>query len=74
MSNEPPTRDAGAWWRQAFGRPVRMVSFWAAISLPLLYVPLLLSEPASPTVRDALLAMVVVHAVTLWLGRTHRLE
>jgi hypothetical protein len=51
-----------------------MVSFWAAISLPLIYVPVLLSEPASATVRELILAMVVVHAVTLWLGRTHRRE
>lgn len=69
---EPPGHPAGSWWRRSLGGPLRAAGFWAAVGLPVAYLPLLLAGPGTATERRAVALLVAVHALALWLGRTHR--
>jgi len=51
---------------------VEAVSFWCAIAVPLLYVPLLSNGPESVTGTVAFVALLAVHLTTLVIGHTHR--
>ena len=58
----------------ALGRllwPVEALSFWAAVTLPFLYLPLLLFGTHSDAELLTCLALIVVHAVSLVLGHAH---
>lgn len=50
--------------------PVQCVSFWAAVSLPFLYLPLLFGGFTAGE-RTAFVALLVVHAVALVGGRNY---
>lgn len=54
--------------------PVRVVSFWIAVALPFLYLPLLVTGLETPTVTAAFLALLAANAVTLFVGHPHRRE
>jgi len=54
--------------------PVRVLSFWAAVALPFLYLPLLASGLDSSSVTIAFLALLAANAVTLFVGHPHRRE
>jgi hypothetical protein len=51
-----------------------MVGFWAAVALPLGYVPLLLSGLSNGTDAVLLTALVVLHLAALSVGHTHNRE
>ena len=68
---EKPQRPIGSWWRQTLHRPVQTVSFWAAIGLPILYVPLLMTTPVTTGDERLVAALVVLHAVALLLGHSY---
>ncbi|WP_254831649.1 hypothetical protein [Haloglomus salinum] len=59
----------------AAGRPavaaVETVGFWAAVLLPLTYVPLLLTGLSSQQDAMLLAALVVLHLFALSAGHTH---
>ncbi|WP_327054191.1 hypothetical protein [Halomicrococcus gelatinilyticus] len=57
--------------RRLVAPPVQFVAFWAAISLPFLYLPLFSGglESAEVTV---FLGLVALHVVALFLGHGHR--
>jgi hypothetical protein len=55
-------------------RPVRTLSFWVAIALPFLYLPLLATGLENTTVTTAFIALLVLNAVTLFVGHPHRRE
>jgi len=54
--------------------PVRVLSFWVAVALPFLYLPLLASGLDSSSVTIAFLALLAANAVTLFVGHPHRRE
>ena len=48
--------------------PVQFVSFWAAIALPFLHVPLLMSGLGGLNVTVAFLGLLVANLVALYVG------
>ena len=54
--------------------PVRVLSFWVAVALPFLYLPLLLTGLETTTVTTAFLALLAANAVALFVGHPHRRE
>ena len=54
--------------------PVRVFSFWVAVALPFLYLPLLVTGLETTTVTMAFLALLATNAVTLFVGHPHRRE
>lgn len=54
--------------------PVRILSFWVAVALPFLYIPLLVTGLDNPTVTTVFLVLLVTNAVTLFVGHPHRRE
>lgn len=53
-------------------KPVEAFAFWAGVTLPFLYVPLALSGLRSESAVVACLALIVLHGVSLFVGRNHR--
>jgi hypothetical protein len=51
---------------------IRAVGFWAAIVLPLLYVPLLATGLSSSTDGAAFLLLVAGNLLALYVGHSHR--
>lgn len=48
--------------------PAQFLSFWIAITLPFLYVPLLVNGLGSASVAVAFVALLVLNVFTLYLG------
>lgn len=67
--------DALSGLAEAAGRPaataVKTVGFWAAVLLPLTYVPLLLTGLSSQQDAALLGALVVLHLLALSAGHAH---
>lgn len=70
-TNDKPQRPIGSWWRETLQRPVETASFWAAIGLPVIYVPLLLAPPVTAGDERLVAALVALHAVALLLGHSY---
>ena len=82
MSNSTLPRDSSSRLREVVDQqtlrtgaslvatPVRFVGFWAAITLPFLYLPLLFVG-LEGTVARAFLALVGLHAVALLVGHNY---
>ncbi|MFC7057653.1 hypothetical protein [Halovenus salina] len=51
--------------------PVRTVSFWMAVSMPFLYLPLLVGGLETPDEVVAFLALVILHVAALVVGHSH---
>lgn len=51
--------------------PIRALSFWIAVALPFLYIPLLAMDLSSRPVIGAFLALLLCNAVTLLIGHSH---
>ncbi len=51
---------------------IRKTSFWAAIVLPFLYVPILIHGLTSWVLLTAFLLLLAVNLVALYLGHYHR--
>jgi len=51
---------------------VEAVSFWCAIVIPLLYVPLLSNGPETVTGTVVFVALLAVHLMSLAMGHTYR--
>jgi hypothetical protein len=54
--------------------PVEMVSFWLAVALPFLYLPLLVSGVTTDGELLSVLVLVALNAVALLIGHDHRNE
>lgn len=52
----------------SLARPIEAISFWSAIALPFLYLPLLFSGLGSNSQLTAFLALLAIHAVTIVAG------
>lgn len=55
-------------------KPFEVVGFWAAVALPFLYLPLVVSGADTPGEQTALAALVLAHVVALVLGHRHRAD
>jgi hypothetical protein len=59
--------------RRVVAPPVQFVAFWAAISLPFLYLPLF-SRGLQGTEVTVFLGLLALHVVALFVGHGHRRE
>ncbi|GGL51701.1 hypothetical protein [Halocalculus aciditolerans] len=53
-------------------RPVEALGFWAGVTLPFLYLPLVLSGLESQASQVACVVLLVVHAAALYVGRGYK--
>lgn len=53
-------------------RPIEAAGFWAAIGLPFLYLPLVLTGVETPAEQLAAALLIAVHMVALFVGRRHK--
>jgi hypothetical protein len=60
--------------RSTLVKPFEVAGFWAAVALPFLYVPLVVSGPTTSAEQTALAGLVALHVVALLLGHRHQLE
>ena len=51
--------------------PTRFVSFWIAIALPFVYLPLLARGLGDPSVTITFVALLLLNVVTLYLGHDY---
>lgn len=65
------TADASTDARPTLLEPVEAIAFWAAIGLPFLYLPLMVSGPDTTAGWLASLGLVTAHVVALYVGRSH---
>ncbi|WP_135534678.1 hypothetical protein [Halostella pelagica] len=54
-----------------FTAPIRMISFWMAVALPFLHVPLLLRGLTDPSQTITFLGLLVVNMVALLIGHSY---
>ncbi len=62
---------SGNSWRQA-SSALSFLSFWAAITLPAIYLPLLLTRIESPEELVVFLGLFFLHVLTLIGGQDYR--
>lgn len=53
-------------------RPLEAVGFWAAVALPFLYVPLLISGLEGPSTQLAAMLLIGLHMAALIVGHRHK--
>lgn len=75
MSNpSAPTQAANSrlrdGWRTA-RHAAHATAFWSAVTLPFLYLPLLVVGPQSTAEWLTISTLLVVHVITLFVGHTH---
>jgi hypothetical protein len=54
--------------------PVRMISFWMAVALPFLHVPLLLRGLTDPTQTLTFLGLLGLNLVALLIGHSYNTD
>lgn len=74
MATSSTTPDSAAPAPAALLQPLRAASFWSAVALPFVYVPLIARGLESPTVQSTVAVLLVLHVVALVLGRHHNAE
>lgn len=55
-------------------RPLEALGFWAAVALPFVYVPLIVTGVETSAEILAVATLVVAHVVALVVGHRHRLD
>lgn len=55
-------------------RPIEAVAFWAAVAMPFVYLPLLITGIETTSEAIALLALIALHVAALVVGRRYRPE
>lgn len=61
----------GNWRRRWFTTPIRVVSFWTAVVLPLLYIPLIAAGLDSSSEITGLAVLLVLNLIALLLGHDY---
>lgn len=56
---------------ETFFRPIEAVAFWAAVAMPFVYLPLLLTGIDTGSEQIALAALVALHIVALVVGKRY---
>ncbi len=88
MTDSHATRDRGSSGRDAsdgypgrgglerylptLAKPIRVASFWSAIVLPFLYVPLLGTGLSGALETAVFLCLLCANALALYVGHSHR--
>lgn len=64
----------GALERRApsLAKPIRVASFWTAIVLPFLHVPMLATGLSNSTETTAFLGLLALNLLALYVGHSHR--
>lgn len=57
---------------QALLHAVEAVAFWAAVAMPFVYLPLLITGIETASEGIALVALIAIHVVALVVGRRYR--
>lgn len=70
LADRTPPTDAQPIKRHLL-EPVQGVAFWAAIALPFVQVPLLLSGLGESTTLVAFLALLAINVLALYVGHTY---
>ncbi|WP_181686328.1 hypothetical protein [Halorhabdus salina] len=68
-ANGQPTRS-----RRWLLEPVRGIAFWAAIALPFVQLPLLVSGLEEPSTAAAFLALLALNVFMLYVGHAYQRE
>lgn len=69
------TRPAeGAYGIGTLLRPIEALGFWAAIGLPFVYMPLVLTGTETTTEQAAVGILIVAHVIALFVGRHYRAD
>lgn len=55
-------------------RPVEAAGFWAAVGLPFVYLPLVLTGIDTSAEQLAVVLLIAAHVVSLYLGRHYKTE
>jgi hypothetical protein len=55
-------------------RPVETLGFWAAVGLPFVYMPMLLTGVETSAEQLAVAVLLSAHVLALYLGRRHNAE
>ncbi|OLZ42426.1 hypothetical protein A6E15_16285 [Natrinema saccharevitans] len=66
-SNPEAERDRGRL-RRSVKRPVQFLSFWGAIALPFIHLPLLTQGLGDPHVTLTFLALLAINVLALYVG------
>lgn len=64
-------KGAANWQRRWFITPIRLVSFWTAVVLPFLYIPLVVAGLDSTSDISGLAVLVALNLVALLLGHNY---
>lgn len=56
----------------SFSTPIRFIGFWAAIALPFMYVPLLVTGLDTPGQFQTFFILLALNLTALLLGHRHR--
>ncbi|MFW5956563.1 MAG: hypothetical protein ACOCQY_04085 [Halorhabdus sp.] len=70
----PPSEGRSARSHGWLLEPVRGVAFWAAIALPFIQLPLLLSGLQRPATLLAFLGLLALNVFALYVGHAYRRE
>ncbi|MFC4247035.1 hypothetical protein ACFOZ7_08490 [Natribaculum luteum] len=73
-SSDPKQSDQGRLERvsPALAKPVRMTSFWTAIVLPFLHVPLLATGLSNAAETFTFVGLLALNLVALYVGHSYR--
>ena len=55
-------------------RPIEAIAFWAAVAMPFVYLPLLITGIDTTSEGIALVALIALHALALIVGRRYRAD
>jgi hypothetical protein len=55
-------------------RPIEAIAFWAAVAMPFVYLPLLITGIETTSEGIAMVALIALHALALIVGRRYRAE
>lgn len=58
----------------AVGEPIQAIAFWSAVTLPFVYLPLLLIGLDSRRRAGAFAVLLLAHVIALLLGQSYRSE
>lgn len=72
-SNEVASHVSGALSEyDALVRPIEAIGFWAAVAMPFVYLPLLITGIDTTSEGIALIALIALHVLALIVGRRYR--
>ncbi len=77
MSHPSPTHESSTATPPGYGTllaPVEAASFWTAVGLPFIYVPLILRGLETPSLQLTVAVLIAFHVIALVLGRHYKTD